>query len=680
MRGPVLQPGVVLIEQHYRGERGYVLKDPATRKYYRFGPGEAAVIQALDGTRTIEEVAEHLTRQGLATTAAAVDAFARTLSRMGLLQRSMAERARHQLERLRTERRRQRELFRGEWLRMRWSLGDADAAFTRWLPAVRWCFTRPFVVASLMLFATYAAILVARWPEFLAAVMSTFAPSAMGLDTLVVYLGVMLGLTAVHELGHGFTCKHYGGEVRELGFMLLYFTPSFYCNVNDAWSFPDRRARLWVTAAGSWIELAVTGVAAIVWAIASPGTLVADIALAAVLIGGFMAVLTNANPLMPLDGYFALSDYLEVPNLRHRASAYLGWWVQRHLLRLDLPEPDVAPSERRLLLTYGALALLHAIAFLTIVAWLVIGWLARALGAGAAILAVLLLVGVLWRQVVTTVRGVMTAARAQLGAAGWRRWRRRGPLAAVLSLGVLALVPWPLRSTGPFRVAPIRSQAIVAQDSGVVAAVRAAGGAPVRAGAPLVELAGFDLARLLARAEREADSLENLGRAARAADQAGTMALASAQGQQARAEVNRLRAHRDRTVLRAPFAGTVVTLRPEEQLGRWVEPGDTLLQVADLSALEARIALGGIGATRVAPGQRVRLVAGQSNGMAVEGVVREVAAAGLVGRLEVRVDLPADAGLQPGAGGVAQVHWARSSILGALWWAVRARIRSDLLL
>jgi putative peptide zinc metalloprotease protein len=36
-----------------------------------------------------------------------------------------------------------------------------------------------------------------------------------------------------------------------MGFMLLFFMPALYCNVSDAWLFPERSKRLWVTFAGA---------------------------------------------------------------------------------------------------------------------------------------------------------------------------------------------------------------------------------------------------------------------------------------------------------------------------------------------------------------------------------------------------------------------------------------------
>ena len=92
-----------------------------------------------------------------------------------------------------------------------------------------------------------------------------------------------------------------------------------------------------MTAAGSWIQLVIASIAAVVWWAATPGTLVSDVAFAAVLIGGITTVFMNANPLIPLDGYYALSDYLEVPNLRQRAFGYLSWLVKTRLFGLDLP-------------------------------------------------------------------------------------------------------------------------------------------------------------------------------------------------------------------------------------------------------------------------------------------------------------------------------------------------------
>ena len=69
-------------------------------------------------------------------------------------------------------------------------------------------------------------------------------------------------------------------------------------------------------------------------------------------------------------------------------------------------------------------------------------------------------------------------------------------------------------------------------------------------------------------------------------------------------------------VLRAPGRAVVMTRRPEELAGRWMELGDTVLQLGDPDRVEARIAVQGAGVGMVRPGLPVRLVAHADPGIA----------------------------------------------------------------
>src|SRR5829696_10597014 len=273
---PCLRADLAIVEQVFRGETSFVVKDPATQKYFRFRPVEVGVMRCFDGRRTADDVVAALAEQGLRLSTGAVEAFARKLASIGLLERSLADRTTLELERIRAERRRRRQpaLFRGELLRTRWSFGDPDALFNRVMPAIRWMFTPAFIGASVALFGIYFVILAATWGEFSKTLGELYSLANITLATVVILWVTALVVILIHELGHGFACKYFGGEVHELGFMLIYFQPAFYCNVNDAWSFPALRARLWVTAAGSWIQLVLASLAAIVWLVANPGTLV----------------------------------------------------------------------------------------------------------------------------------------------------------------------------------------------------------------------------------------------------------------------------------------------------------------------------------------------------------------------------------------------------------------------
>ncbi|HUQ15031.1 MAG TPA: hypothetical protein VM094_03180, partial [Gemmatimonadales bacterium] len=165
---PRLRTDLVLVEQTYRGEQSFIVKDTTTHKYYRFRPVEVAVMQTLDGKRTVTEAAAALLEQGLRVSAAAVGRFAEKLKGMDLCERSLGERSVLLMERLRAQRRTrlQHGSVRGDMLRLRWSLGDPDRFMDRTMPYVRFCFTRAFLLVSLALFAINFVIVVLKWPDF----------------------------------------------------------------------------------------------------------------------------------------------------------------------------------------------------------------------------------------------------------------------------------------------------------------------------------------------------------------------------------------------------------------------------------------------------------------------------------------------------------------------------------
>jgi putative peptide zinc metalloprotease protein len=682
---PLLRAEISIIEQTCRGEKSFVVKDLVAQKYFRFGEMEVRVLRAFDGRRTPAEIAALLGDEGIRVSTAAVDAFARSMANAGFLERALGERTTLQLERLRAERRERRrpQLFRGELLRMRWSFGDPDRMLSRTLPYLDWMFTRGFVAASVAVFFLYLGILAARWDEFGAALADTYSWHALTLGNVVVLWLTGALVILIHELGHGYACKHYGGEVRELGFMLIYFQPAFYCNVSDAWSFPERRARLWVTAAGGWIQLVVASLAALVWWAAAPGTIAANVAVAAMLVGGATTLLTNANPLLPLDGYFALTDWLEIPNLRLRAFAHFRWWMRRTVLRLDEPEPDASPRERRVFLLYGGLAVLYAITLFGILAAMLLGWARAAWGTLGAVSVSLTLVLLLRRRIAAAGRAAVLVLRARRDAVR----RARGPMriAAVLLVLVLLLVPWTLTSSGRFVVGPVAARAVTAPDSGVVAQAFVAEGMRVSAGAPLLRIVDRGLDRRRIDAAGLVDSLALAESAARSAGRSGDASRLEAERGAALAELERLERRTAALTLRATDDGVVVTPHAEELVGRRVAAGDTLLALASADSVEVRIALAGAGATRVRTGQVVHLVSFADPAAPITARVGDVSSSGIGlrprdGAVEARVRRSVADAWRPGTAGEGSVELRRSNVLGALWWNARQLVRVDLLL
>jgi multidrug efflux pump subunit AcrA (membrane-fusion protein) len=511
--------------------------------------------------------------------------------------------------------------------------------------------------------------------------LAEFYTLQVGVGTLVVFWLTGTVIIVIHELGHGFTCKYFGGQVHEIGAMLIYFEPAFFCNVNDAWTFPDLKSRLWVTAAGTWIQLVVASLAAILWWVVTPGTLVSQIAFAAVFIGGFTTVLINANPLIPLDGYYALSDYLEIPNLRQRAFAYLAWMIKTRVLRMELPEPPADEREKRVFLIYGILASVYISAILLFFASTSYGWLTRWLGAVGLIVFLISMVLTLQRPVRGWVRTVRAALREKQ--LSWRqapvRRRLLGIALAVVVLG--AVIPWPITVSAPFRVAPALSIPLTAPDSGFIDRVLVREGTRTAPAAPLLRIRNLELEREAARSRWITDSLAARLSQARAKERTAQVAQLDLTKATEEARAAGLRERIAELEIRAPSEGVILTPRAEALKGQWVSRGAVVLELGQPDSVELRIALAGSGAGYVQPGQPVRLLAESDLSNEVRVKLQQVSTVASPGHsVEARVRLPADESWRAGVTGHASIRLRGSNLWGALWWQLRQQIRSDILL
>src|SRR5439155_17673328 len=165
---------------------------------------------------------------------------------------------------------------------------------------------------------------------------------------------------------HGLTCKRFGGEVHDLGFLLIYFMPSFYTNVSDAWLFPEKAKRLWVGFAGPYFEVFLWALATLAWRVTDVDTRINYAALLVMTLSG-IKTLFNLNPFIKLDGYYLLSDYLELPNLRKRSFRYVGTLVKRLVGAGERVAADVSRREGWIYLAYGLAGSVTSISILVYV-------------------------------------------------------------------------------------------------------------------------------------------------------------------------------------------------------------------------------------------------------------------------------------------------------------------------
>jgi putative peptide zinc metalloprotease protein len=338
---PALRRDLPISRQETADGPVLVVKEPASGQFFRLGQAEQFIVEQLDGTRSLEDIRRRVEEQlGASLSEGTLAAFVRRLEKTGLLESSSA-RARAPAKRPRV---------RGNLLYLRFPLFDPDRLMARLERNVGFLFTPQSLAIGGVLIAVALMITAANGPEI--------ARDLLGLYAIaVVPLVIVLALIVVsaHELAHGVTCKHFGGEVHEVGFMLVYFQPFFYCNVSDAWLFPEKAKRLWVGFAGLYFEFVLWAVATLTWRAAEAGTVVSYVALTVMAISGLKSIF-DLNPFIKLDGYYILSDWLGIPNLRRRAFRYVGDGIKRILGVGQGIAMSVTARERKVLLVYGLIA------------------------------------------------------------------------------------------------------------------------------------------------------------------------------------------------------------------------------------------------------------------------------------------------------------------------------------
>jgi len=320
----------------------FVLKDPITDRFFRFKETEHFIAQQFDGATSADTVRQRVEeRLGVKLTSENLDQFTERLQRIGLL--TPAENGATTLP---ARRRR----IGGDVFYLRFRLFDPDRLFDWLMPKVRFLFTPQFVVLSAALVAAAFGITAIHWGGIMHQFWGLFR-----FESLLLAWFVMLGVVTLHEFAHGLTCKYFGGRVREIGFLLIYFQPAFYCNVSDAWLFPEKSKRLWVTFAGAYFETFLWALATIVWWLTDPHTTTNHLALVVVATSAIKSFF-NMNPLIKLDGYYLLSDWLGIPNLRQKAFGYVGHQIKRLWTTANAPCAEVTPRERWIFVVYALLA------------------------------------------------------------------------------------------------------------------------------------------------------------------------------------------------------------------------------------------------------------------------------------------------------------------------------------
>ena len=329
--------------QIYQGQVYWVIKEPVGLNYFRFPEDSYFVMQQLDGEHNLDQI-EAAYNEEFAPRKLTIDklqSFIGSLHKAGLLQAVSTGQGRELLKRRKKTRRQKLFSQWGNVLALRFRGIDPERILNFLSPGFSWLFTFPAL--CVVVFGAFLALMsiFVNWDLFLTRLpgfSQFFQPISW------VLMGLILATTKVlHEFGHGLSCKKFGGECHEMGFMLLVLTPCLYCNVSDSWTLPNKWHRAAIGAAGMYVELILATFATFIWWHTEPG-LLNQLSLQVMTICSISTVLFNANPLLRFDGYYILSDVMEVPNLQQKSAQSLTNLMKKHLLGIENVNEQMMPT------------------------------------------------------------------------------------------------------------------------------------------------------------------------------------------------------------------------------------------------------------------------------------------------------------------------------------------------
>lgn len=575
---PILRSHAKLHRHQYRGQIWYVLQDRSNERFHRFSPAAFSFIGLMDGKRSVQEIWD-LSSSRLGDHAPTQPDVVQLLSQLhaaDVLQCDIPPDTSELLARYEKQRQRkwQRRLL--NFFAWQFPLFDPERFLQQFVPLVRPFFSWWGAVLWCLIVGPALLIGAAHWSDLTSDLIDRVtAPQ----NLLLLWLLFPM-IKALHEFGHAFAVKAFGGEVHEMGIMILVLSPIPYVEASASSAFESKWQRALVGAAGMIVELVLAAMAIYVWVSVEPGT-VRTLAYNTILIAGISTVLFNANPLLRFDGYYILADVLEIPNLRQRANTYLGYVCERYLFgRDDAPVPYDSVGERTWFVIYAVSSFIYRV---TVVIAILLYLTDQ-----------LFLLGVVFAILTAGTWFVLPLGKGMKYLFTSPRIRRvRGRAVAVSMavvaglVAVLALVPAPFRTRAE-GVVWIPDEAFVrAEIDGFVERVVAVPGSIVMPGDVLVICDDPAI-------ETDVKVLEAQLREVKArireqfVDDLVKAKMLEEEQRYIEDRLARARERQSELVIRSQAVGTFVLPKAEDLPGRFVKRGELLAHVVDLKTITVR--------------------------------------------------------------------------------------------
>lgn len=486
----------------------------------------------------------------------------------------------------------------------------------RWLdratPALEWMFSRGFALATLFALLLGGSLVWRQWDVFRSTLSGSFTPGGM-----LSYSLALLAVKCAHELGHAVTAKRRGCRVPTMGLAFLVLMPVPYTDTNDVWRLDNRRWRQQVAMAGVATELMVAVWATLGWSLLPDG-LLRNILFPLATTTWIATLALNASPFMRFDGYFVLSDWLDMPNLHARAFALARWDLRERLFGLGVDPPEFFATRRRLGLILFAWAVwLYRITVFVGIALLVYHFFIKLVGI------FLFCIEMSW-FVIRPIAGEIKAwGRLWPRIRNSARGRRSLALAAVLL--VMFCVPWPTRVHGGAMLRPTEVFLVYAPGNAQLVRLPVREGARVARGQVLAEFTAAENDSLRQGLKAQVERLRwQAGAAGFDAEQRANSSVLREELATAEARLAALEEEAARYRPLAPFAGTLRDLDTELAPGTWVGKNERVAVLVGDRAAEASTYLDEETVRRVAVGDRATFYADGGAGPALRLTVASI--------------------------------------------------------
>jgi putative peptide zinc metalloprotease protein len=596
---PRLRRHTQIHRHHYRGELWYVMQDLASGRNYRFNPSAYQVIGLMDGKFTVQELWEKVSAQ-FGDDAPTQSEMINLLSRLHAADVLLCDVPPDTVELFR----RHTKVGKSQWwsqlrspLSLRFPLFKPEKFLARTAYLVQPLFSRYGLILWLAVVGAGSVLAGWHWQELT----ENMVDRVLSANNLVIMGMVFPLVKALHELGHAYAIKVLGGQVPEMGIMLLVLMPVPYVDASSSLAFRDKWQRVLVGAAGMMVELFVASLALFLWLALPPGTL-RSICFNVIFVASVSTILFNANPLLRYDGYYILADWLGILNLAQRSTNYLGYLFKRYVFGLkDTVPPYTGPGERFWFIFYAVASAIYRF-FLYFGIILFISGKFFIIG---ILLGIWALGGMVVMPVVKKIKYVMTdsSLREKRGRAMAVSW---GLILGLLFL--LFLMPFPSRTrTEGILWAPEESL-VRAETDGFIARIAAIPNSPVRKGDLLLECRDPLLDANVKVLEAQLRELEVQYNTFISELDLVKARIAKEEMENVRSNLARARERQAGLVIRSPSDGWFILPEAGDLPDRFVKQGDLIAYVLNKSKPTVRV---------VAPQSEIDLVRQHNRGVQV---------------------------------------------------------------